>query len=153
MKEVVSTSLKADCVQDISDSVCFYQAFSAADPYKLVIHISFYNSSPTHLHIDIFLLSLLNDQEIPPFINYFINGQKTPSLILKTGTQSLEVGIQGTHIKKNWSTFVLKHNLNHNDILVFIPESETVFCVIIFDPYGVEKIFPWYHTYSVYSRI
>ncbi|CDP16552.1 unnamed protein product [Coffea canephora] len=82
------------------------------------------------------------NQKIPRFVDYFLNEQKTPFIALKTGDNITEIGMKGKRLKKNWKAFILQHQLQHNDVLIFIPESMTVFPVLIFDSKGDEKIFP-----------
>ncbi|KAK6916108.1 Replication factor A, C-terminal [Dillenia turbinata] len=88
--------------------------------------------------------------EISRFVHHFLNSERTPTIILKMGTHSIEVRIQQGHFKKKRKDFVTVHNLQHKDILVFLPEAETIFYVIIFDANGEEKIFPWYHVFPLY---
>ncbi|XP_071910339.1 uncharacterized protein [Coffea arabica] len=90
-------------------------------------------------------------QKIPRFIDHFINGTKTPMLLLNTGNKSARIGVKHKCLHKNWRDFILGHQLQHNETLVFVPESENIFTVLIFDDTGVEKIFPWYHAFNICS--
>ncbi|XP_071940337.1 uncharacterized protein [Coffea arabica] len=122
----VASSMQPDLCQNLSDSMCFYQIFHSATP---------------------------NSLQIPRFVDHFINHERTPTLLIKTGYRSTQIGVKCERLRRNWRTFVLEHQLQHNETLVFIPESETVFTVLIFDDTGVEKIFPWYHTFNIYSDV
>ncbi|XP_071920249.1 uncharacterized protein [Coffea arabica] len=59
----VASSLRPNFCQDLSDSICFYQIFNSATP---------------------------NSLKIPRFIDHFINGTKTPMLLINTGTKVLK---------------------------------------------------------------
>ncbi|XP_027084851.1 uncharacterized protein [Coffea arabica] len=120
----VASSMHPDLCQNLSESVCFYQNFHSATP---------------------------NTLQIPRFVDHFINRERTPTLLIKTGHRTTQIGVKHGRLQRNWRTFILDHQLQHNEVLVFIPESETVFTVLIFDDTGVEKIFPWYHTFNGYS--
>ncbi|XP_027174408.1 uncharacterized protein LOC113774025 [Coffea eugenioides] len=122
-EEIVTSSLQPHFSKDSSTSVCFYQSFHSADPYTL---------------------------KIPRFVDYFLNEQKTTFIALRTGDNITEIGMKGKRLKKNWKAFILQHQLQHNDVLIFIPESKTVFTVLIFDSNGDEKIFPWYPVFHIH---
>ncbi|XP_027180131.1 uncharacterized protein LOC113778827 [Coffea eugenioides] len=123
-QQQVVSSLRPNFCQDLSDSVCFYQIFNSATP---------------------------NSLKIPRYIDHFINGIKTPMLLINTGHRSAQIGVKHKRLHQNWRDFVLQHQLQHNETLVFVLESENIFTVLIFDDTGVEKNFPWYHTFNVYS--
>ncbi|XP_027163414.1 uncharacterized protein LOC113783621 isoform X2 [Coffea eugenioides] len=124
-QQQVASSLRPNFCQDLSDSICFYQIFNSATP---------------------------NSLKIPRFIDHFINGSKTPKLLINTGNKSTQIGVKHERLHQNWRGFILEHQLQHNETLVFVPESENIFTALIFDDTGVEKIFPWYHTFNIYSH-
>ena len=72
-------------------------------------------------------------------------------LLINTRHKSTQIGVKHKQLQRNWRDFVIKHHLQHNKTFVFVPESKTIFTVLIFDHTGVEKIFPWYHTFNVNS--
>nr|XP_027070712.1 uncharacterized protein LOC113695764 [Coffea arabica] len=113
-RQTVSSSLSPNFYQDLSNSICFYQPFDSAYP---------------------------NSLKLPRFVHHFLNAERTPTIVLKTGHNITEVGIKANRLKRNWRKFVLDHHLQHNDTLVFIPESQANFAVLIFDSNGVERFF------------
>ena len=73
-------------------------------------------------------------------------------LLINTGNKSTQIGVKHERLHQNWRDFILEHQLQHNETLVFVPESENIFTALIFDDTGVEKVFPWYHTFNIYSH-
>ena len=59
--------------------------------------------------------------------------------------------MHGRQFIDNWDIFAAEHQLELGEILAFLPESSYTYTVLIFDKYGVEKYFSWYHSFHVYS--
>nr|XP_027102684.1 uncharacterized protein LOC113723902 isoform X2 [Coffea arabica] len=91
--------------------------------------------------------------KIPKLVSVFINETTTPVITLRAGYRLLQVNINGRAFTGNWSSFVLQHDLQLNEKLVFIPETVNSFTVQVYKTDGTEKIFPWYHNYYVHSYL
>ncbi|XP_071919042.1 uncharacterized protein [Coffea arabica] len=122
----VCSSIKPNIAQDEADSIAFYQVYNKKNRDKF---------------------------KIPKFLEHIVDSNKTPVVTLRTGYKAFQVGMQGRQFTSYWEIFVKTHELELGDTLVFIPESINSFTVQIYKPNGVEKLFPWYHKYYVYSYL
>lgn len=107
---------------DWSTFNCFYQFYLSKYKYKL---------------------------DLPEFANLRLNEDSTPTITLTNGHKYYHVGMTSRCFDQNWNRFVIDHDLNNGQILLFIPQSKTPFAVLVFDRKGIEKLFPWQFAFSI----
>nr|XP_027122890.1 uncharacterized protein LOC113739762 isoform X1 [Coffea arabica] len=120
----VASAMKPDFVQDIADALSFYEIFTQENQHNF---------------------------SVPKFVSFFIHSDKTPLVTLRTGNKTITVGMRRRQFTTNWNTFTFEHQLQFGDALVFIPKTKSCYTVLIFDKRGVEKLFPWYNKFCIFS--
>ena len=103
------------------------------------------------LSFPLIILPFPEQQKAPKFVSFFIHGDKAPLITLRTGNKTITLGMRRRQFTTNWNTFCFEHQLQFGDALVFIPETKSCYTVLIFDKRGVEKLFPLYNKFCIFS--
>ncbi|KAL3529436.1 hypothetical protein ACH5RR_008758 [Cinchona calisaya] len=95
-------------------------------------------------------LSMTNQAlEVFKIHGYKFRREKTPTIVLTSGRKTYSIGINKKSFTHNWNKFVLDLNLQHGELLFFIPQPLNSIAVLIFGTNGIEKMYPWQYKYSL----